>query len=168
MTERFEDYCYKTIENGGGLDAAEMAGKWIELQKLYYGDNMTIPESSGIDWARVPHFYYNYYVFQYATSITYAASIATLVKEKGQDEIDAYMDFLKAGQTASPSKLLGIAGVDPLDDATYDEAGVLIGGLIDQDEALSRLRYVKPNYQICLRRQEAINQALRYLGSEQL
>ena len=132
MYSEFEDYCYKTIENGGGLDAAEMAGKWIELQKLYYGDNMTIPESSGIDWARVPHFYYNYYVFQYATSITYAASIATLVKEKGQDEIDAYMDFLKAGQTASPSKLLGIAGVDPLDDATYDEAGVLIGGLIDE------------------------------------
>ena len=132
MYSEFEDYCYKTIENGGALDAEEMAAKWIELEELYYGEGMTIPEDSGIDWARVPHMYYDYYVYKYATSITYAASICNQVDEKGQDEIDAYMEFLKAGNSASPSELLSIAGVDPMDDATYDEAEVLIGNLIDE------------------------------------
>ena len=132
MYSEFEDYCYKTIENGGALDAEEMAAKWIELEKLYYGDGMTILDDSGIDWARIPHLYYNYYVYKYATSITYAASICNQVDEKGQEEIDAYMAFLKAGNSASPSELLSIAGVDPMDDATYDEAEVLIGNLIDE------------------------------------
>ena len=132
MYSEFEDYCYKTIENGGALDAEEMAAKWIELEELYYGEGMTIPEDSGIDWARIPHMYYDYYVYKYATSITYAASICNQVDEKGQDEIDAYMEFLKAGNSASPSELLSIAGVDPMDDATYDEAEVLIGNLIDE------------------------------------
>ncbi len=132
MYSEFEDYCYKTIENGGALDAEEMAAKWIELEELYYGEGMTIPEDSGIDWARIPHMYYDYYVYKYATSITYAASICNQVDEKGQDEIDAYMEFLKAGNSASPSELLSIAGVDPMDDATYDEAQVLIENLIDE------------------------------------
>ena len=132
MYSEFEDYCYKTIENGGSLNASEMADKWLELQHLYYGDAITVFDDSGIDWARVPHFYNDYYVYQYATSITYAASICNKVDEKGQEEIDAYLEFLKAGNSASPSELLRIADVDPLADETYEEAGELISELIDE------------------------------------
>ena len=133
----FEDYCYKVIENGGSLSADDLSEKWLQLQRKYYGDNVTIPDYAGIDWARIPHLYYNYYVYKYATSITYAASICKQVEEKGQDEIDAYMQFLKAGNSASPSELLAIAGVDPLDDATYEAARNYIEDLIDEfvDEA---------------------------------
>ncbi len=128
----FEDYCYKTIENGGTLTAEEMSDKWLELQKLYYGDMITITDDCGIDWARNFYYYYDYYVYQYATSATYAASVCALVDEKGQEETDAYLEFLKAGKTASPAELLGIAGVDPLSDDTYEAAGELIGELIDE------------------------------------
>lgn len=132
LYSEFEDYCYKTIEKGGSLNADDMADKWMELQKLYYGDGMTLLEDSGIDWARIPHFYYDYYVYKYATSITYAASICEQVEEKGQGEIDAYISFLKAGKSASPADLLRIAGVDPLEDDTYESAGKLISELIDE------------------------------------
>ena len=128
----FEDYCYKTIEAGGALNADEMARKWLEISKLYYGDAITIPDDAGIDWARVPHFYNGYYVYNYATSITYAASICDQVDKKGSEEVDAYIDFLKAGRTASPAELLSIAGVDPLDDATYESAAELITDLVDE------------------------------------
>ena len=132
MYSEFEDYCYKTIENGGSLNADDMADKWLELEYLYYGDAITVFDDSGIDWARVPHFYNDYYVYQYATSITYAASVCNKVEEKGQEEIDAYLEFLKAGNSSSPSELLKIADVDPLADETYEEAGELIFELIDE------------------------------------
>jgi len=132
MYSEFEDYCYKTIEGGGSLDATAMANKWIELEKLYYGDVMTILDDSGIDWARVPHFYYNYYVYKYATSITYAAALCKQVETNGQETIDAYLEFLKAGNSASPAELLKIAGVDPLSDDAYEMAGELIDNLIDE------------------------------------
>ncbi len=132
MYSEFEDYCYKVIEAGGSLDASALSEKWIELEKLYYGDAVTITDDSGIDWARIPHLYYNYYVYQYATSITYAASICQQVEDKGQEEIDAYLNFLKAGGSAKPSDLLKIANVDPLDDATYEAAGEMLSNLIDE------------------------------------
>ena len=128
----FEDYCYKVIENGGSLSADDLSEKWLQLQRKYYGDNVTVPDYAGIGWARIPHLYYNYYVYKYATSITYAASICRQVEETGQEECDAYMRFLKAGNSEPPSELLAFAGVDPLDDATYEAAGELIGELIDE------------------------------------
>ena len=136
MYSEFEDNCYKTIEAGGSLNADELAGKWLELARSYYGDSFYLPQEYGIEWARIPHMYYNYYVYQYATSITYASSVCRQVEEKGQEEIDAYIDFLKAGNCAAPASLLSIAGVDPLDDATYQAAGEYIGGLIDEYIAL--------------------------------
>ena len=85
---------------------------------------------------------------------------------------DAYdgpwLEFIlrcRKGQDATDYDIV-MGGV--ANDRVFDTIELLIGGLIGQDEALSRLKYVKPNYQICLRRQEAINQALHYLGSEQL
>jgi len=75
-------------------------------------------------------------IHKYATSLTYASSVCEQVQEKGQEEIDVYIDFLKAGSNADPASLLRIAGVDPLDDATYEAAGAYISGLIDEYIAL--------------------------------
>ena len=79
----FEDYCYKVIENGGSLSADDLSKKWLQLQRKYYGDNVMVPDHAGIDWARIPHLYYNYYVYKYATSITYAASLAATDSDYG-------------------------------------------------------------------------------------
>lgn len=137
MYSEFEDYCYKTIENGGSLEADAMEEKWVELMKTYYGDEVTVTDDMGIFWAVKPHFYYDYYVYKYATSAAYAASICGLVDKKGQEEVDAYCNFLKAGKTADPASLLAIAGVDPLKDDTYDVAHEYIGELIDEYAALA-------------------------------
>lgn len=128
----FEDYCYKILESGGSLNGDDLNRKWLELTRLYDGGNVKIDDDSGIGWARIPHLYYNYYVYQYATSITYAASICNLVDKNGQDQIDDYIRFLKAGASVSPADSLRIANVDPLDDKTYEEAEALIKGLIDE------------------------------------
>ena len=128
----FEDYCYKVLESGGSLNGDDLNKKWLELTRLYYGDYVEASENSGIGWTGIPHFYYNYYVYQYATSITYAASICNLVDKNGQNEVDDYISFLKAGACASPADLLRIANVDPLDDKTYEEAAALINELIEE------------------------------------
>nr|MCR4922966.1 acetolactate decarboxylase [Lachnospiraceae bacterium] len=132
LFSEFEDYCYKTIEEGGALSADALSEKMLELCKLYYGDAFTISDDTGINWARIPHFYNNYYVYQYATSNTYSASICEMVEENGQEASDDYLEFLKAGKTADPVSLLSIAGVDPLNDDTYEAAADLIGDLIDE------------------------------------
>ena len=132
MYSEFEDYCYRCIESGASLNADDMAQKWLALNREYDGDAYTYSEDYGIDWARIPHFYNQYYVFRYATSTTYAASICKLLEEKGQEEIDAYLAFLKAGNSASPAELLKIAGVDPLADETYEAAAALFTDLIDE------------------------------------
>ncbi len=128
----FEDYCYKVLESGGSLNGDVLNKKWLELTKSYYGDNVEVDDDSAIGWARIPHLYNNYYVYQYSTSITYAASICNLVDKNGQDEIYDYIRFLKAGASVSPVDSLRIANVDPLDDKTYEEAGTLIKELIDE------------------------------------
>ena len=132
MLSEFEDYCHKTVEGGGSLQAGDLSAKWMELQKIYYGDDVTVPEDSGIEWARVDHYYSNYYVYKYATSMAYAASVCNMMNEDPEGESAAYLDFLKAGRSADPATLLAIAGVDPMDDATYEAAGELISSLIDE------------------------------------
>lgn len=132
LYSEFEDYCYKTVEAGGSLSANALAEKWLELSATYYGERFQFPEEYGIDWARIPHMYYNYYVYKYATSLTYASSVCEQVQENGQEEIDRYIEFLKAGGSTDPANLLRIAGIDPLDDATYKAAGAYISGLIDE------------------------------------
>lgn len=132
MLSEFEDYCYKTVEGGGSLTASEMSDKWLELNKQYYGLSMTIPDDYGTGWARSSGLYNNYYIYKYATSVTYSASICDQVDKYGRDEIDAYLNFLKAGNTASPAELLRIANVDPMKDETYEAAGNLISDLIDE------------------------------------
>ena len=79
----------------------------------------------------------DYYVYKYATSAAYAASVCKLVDVKGQEEIDAYIDFLKAGKTKDPASLLSIAGIDPLKDETYEAAEEYISELIDEYIALA-------------------------------
>ncbi len=137
LYSEFEDYCYKTIEKGGSLDASDLADEWLKLSGEYYGKDVAISDDFGIGWARVPHFYYDYYVYQYATSITYAAAVCQKLEdarsaEEKQKVREAYLDFLKSGKSADPVTLVKIVGVDPMDDKTYEEAGEYISGLIDE------------------------------------
>ena len=89
------------------------------------------------DRAETSHFYYySYYVYQYATSVAYAASICERITSGEEDAVEDYLDFLKLGASQSPAELLAVAGVDPLDAETYQRALDFFGGLVDEYERL--------------------------------
>lgn len=109
---RFELMIHETIEKGGALSPDTTSQMWRELTQKYYGDSMTIDELTPYKWSRIPHFYYNFYVYQYATS--YCASQAILDQfNAGVDGIvDRYLTLLASGGSDYPIELLKRCGVD--------------------------------------------------------
>ena len=139
----FEDEMYKTIEAGGALDGEALSDRYLEILNTYRGDSIiSFPESKYM-WAEIPHFYEPYYVYKYATSITYAASIAQGILGGRERAVEDYLSFLKAGRSADPQTLLSIAGVDPLKEETYHAAMDYFKGLVDEYEQLVDARLQK-------------------------
>ncbi|MBU8933819.1 MAG: oligoendopeptidase F [candidate division Zixibacteria bacterium] len=120
MYGRFELKIHQEIEGGGALSPDMMSTLWKELTRKYYGPDMTIDEFSPLKWSRIPHFYLNFYVFQYATS--YAASQAILNKvTSGEDGIiDRYLELLSSGGNDYPIEQLKKCGVDMSTPAPVD------------------------------------------------
>ncbi len=137
----FEDQMYSIVENGESLNPEDLTARWAELQTLYEGDSVKELPETAYFWAQIPHFHYNFYVYQYATAISYAASIYTQIAgEDSQTAIDNYKAFLSAGASARPSDLLSIAGIDPLQEETYQQALAYYSSLVDEYEALIAAR----------------------------
>ena len=132
----FEDYMYETVESGAPLDPEDLSDKWVSLYDLYRGDSVLMFPDARYQWSTIPHFYQVYYVYQYASSVAYAASIAERITTGEEGAVEDYLAFLKAGATAAPADLLAIAGVDPLDEATYQDALAYFTGLVEEYEAL--------------------------------
>jgi oligoendopeptidase F len=136
MYSEFEDYMYKVVESGNSLDAEDLGDKWMELLDLYRGGTIeTFPETR-YQWASIPHFYYNYYVYQYSADVAYAASIVQRLLSGEAGATEDYIAFLKLGGSMPPVELLSEAGVDPLDKKTYDEALEYFKSLVDEYEYL--------------------------------
>lgn len=131
----FEDYLYQTVEAGMSLDAEQLSDKWVELVDLYRGDAIKMYPDGRYQWATIPHFYMVYYVYQYASAVAYASSIAEHIFEDDEAVAD-YISFLKLGGCASPNELLSVAGIDPLEKETYDTALQYYSGLVDEYEKL--------------------------------
>ena len=93
----FEDAMYQTVESGGALDAEALSDLWTELYQEYRGDTIESFPDSRYGWASIPHFYYNYYVYQYATSVAYAASICERITSGEERAVEDYLAFLKLG-----------------------------------------------------------------------
>ena len=133
----FEDAMYRTVEAGGALDAETLSDLWAGLFQEYRGDAVVAFPNARYAWAETSHFYYySYYVYQYATSVAYAASICERITSGEEDAVEDYLDFLKLGASRSPVELLTVAGVDPLDTETYQRALDFFGGLVDEYERL--------------------------------
>ncbi|MBR1671102.1 MAG: hypothetical protein IJ695_10445 [Butyrivibrio sp.] len=137
MYSEFEDYMYGIVESGQALDAEDLAQKWSELLKQYRGDTVKYFPESCYQWASIPHFYYVYYVYQYAADVAYAASIAERITSGEAGAVDDYLNFLKLGGSAAPVELLKTAGVDPLSKDTYDHALDYFKSLVDEYERLT-------------------------------
>lgn len=113
MFAEFEHLIHEMDAKGEAITADKLTTVYYELNKKYFGDAMTIDEEIGLEWARIPHFYYNYYVYQYATGQSAATALSKQILEEGQPAVDRYINnFLKAGCSDFPIEVLKAAGVD--------------------------------------------------------
>ncbi len=136
MFAEFELVMGRMSEAGETLTADALSAKYHELNKLYFGPDIISDDGIALEWARIPHFFYNYYVFQYATGFSAAVAIANRILEKGEPAVADYKKFLSSGAAADPISLLKIAGVDMSSPQPINAALTLFGELIDELEAL--------------------------------
>lgn len=112
MFAEFEMLTHSKVENGDVLTPDKLCKLYKDIYQKYWGDKMVVDEEESYTWARVPHFYYNFYVYQYATGFAASEALAAKVKLEGEPAVKKYMDFLKAGSSDYPINILKNAGVD--------------------------------------------------------
>ena len=136
MFAEFELEMGRMAENGETLTADALCEKYLALNKLYYGPDMVSDPEIALEWARIPHFFYNYYVFQYATGFSAAVAIANRILSEGAPAVADYKRFLFGGSSTDPISLLKIAGVDMSGPAPVNSALQLFGELVEEMEKL--------------------------------
>lgn len=113
MFAEFEYLIHEMDNRGEALTAETMTKAYYELNKRYFGEDMVVDEEIGREWARIPHFYYNYYVYQYATGKSAAIALSKQILQEGDVAVERYINnFLKAGSSDTPINILRAAGVD--------------------------------------------------------
>ena len=136
MFAEFELEMGRMSERGETLTAEALSGKYHALNKLYFGPDMVSDAEIALEWARIPHFFYNYYVFQYATGFSAAVAIANRILAEGAPAVEDYKRFLSGGSSADPIALLRIAGVDMSSPEPVNSALALFGELVEEMEKL--------------------------------
>jgi len=123
MFAEFEHLIHKMDQDGEALTADKLTEVYYDLNKKYFGDELVIDEEIGLEWTRIPHFYYNYYVYQYATGYSAAVALSNQILSEGQPAVDRYInEFLKAGCSDTPIEVLKKAGVDMTSASPIEEA----------------------------------------------
>ena len=136
MFAEFELAMGRMAESGQALTADALSEKYHALNKLYFGPDMVSDDGIALEWARIPHFFYNYYVFQYATGFSAAVAIANRILSEGAPAVADYKKFLSGGSSTDPISLLKIAGVDMSSPEPVNSALALFGELVDELESL--------------------------------
>ena len=138
MFAEFERELGRMAERGETLTADALDEKYLALNRLYFGPDMISDAQIALEWARIPHFYYNYYVFQYATGFSAAVALADRILREGEPAVADYKRFLSGGSSTDPISLLKLAGVDMSTPAPVDAALAMFGELVDELDALTR------------------------------
>ncbi|MDQ6596560.1 oligoendopeptidase F [Bacillus salipaludis] len=113
MFAEFEHLIHQKLQNNEALTAELLTKEYYELNKKYFGEeDIVIDEEIGLEWSRIPHFYYNYYVYQYATGFSAATALSKQILEEGEPAVKRYIGFLSAGSSDYPIEVLKKAGVD--------------------------------------------------------
>ena len=136
MFAEFERNIGRLTAQGQTLTAEVLCGEYKRLNELYFGPDMVVDDRIAMEWARIPHFYYNYYVFQYATGYCAAIALSRRILREGESAVKDYLGFLSGGCSKSPIELLKGAGVDMASPEPVDQALTLFGELLDEMEAL--------------------------------
>ncbi len=138
MFAEFELIIGRMIGEGKTLTADLLCEEYKKLNALYYGPDMVVDDEIAMEWARIPHFYYNYYVFQYATGYSAAIALSRKILAEGESAVKDYLGFLSGGCSKSPIELLKGAGVDMTSPEPVNQALQLFGELLDEMEELTR------------------------------
>ena len=136
MFAEFEKTIGQMVDGGQTLTADVLCAEYRRLAELYYGPDMEVDEEIAIEWARIPHFYYDYYVFQYATGYAAAIALSRRILSEGEPAVKDYLGFLSGGCSKSPIDLLKGAGVDMTGPQPVNDALALFGELLDEMESL--------------------------------
>ena len=137
MFAEFELIIGKMIAEGKTLTADVLCSEYKRLNEMYYGPDMVVDDRIAMEWARIPHFYMNYYVFQYATGYSAAIALSRKILSEGESAVKDYLGFLSGGCSKSPIDLLKGAGVDMTGPEPVNQALQLFGELLDEMEALT-------------------------------
>lgn len=134
MFAEFEKITHEMAEKGEPLTWEGMNKIYHDLNRLYFGDDIVIDEEIDIEWARIPHFYNAFYVYQYATGYSAAIALSRKILSEGQPAVDAYLDFLSKGDSEYSIVLLKGAGVDMSKKDAVENAMAVFESLLDEME----------------------------------
>lgn len=112
MFAEFEKIINHKVESGGALTAEYLSNEYKKLNELYYGEEVCIDDEIAIEWARIPHFYYNFYVYQYATGYSAAVAIVDKILSGEEGIVEKYIEFLSSGSSDYPINILKKLGID--------------------------------------------------------
>ena len=138
MFAEFELIIGRMVAEGKTLTADVLCQEYKKLNALYYGPDVVMDDNIAVEWARIPHFYMNYYVFQYATGYSAAIALSRKILAEGEPAVKDYIGFLSGGCTKSPIDLLKGAGVDMTGPEPVNAALELFGKLLDEMEELTK------------------------------
>ncbi len=136
MFAEFELKINEQIAKGETLTADSLNKLYHSLNELYFGNDIVIDSEIDLEWARIPHFYYDYYVYQYATGYSAAIALSQRILSEGETAVKDYINFLSGGCSKDPISLLKGAGVDMTTSKPVSDALKLFGELISEMEQL--------------------------------
>lgn len=134
MFAEFEKICHGKVEEGEPLTAEDFNNIYYDLNKKYYGESCEVNEEIALEWARIPHFYSNFYVYKYATGFSAASALSKQILEEGESAVSRYKEFLKSGGSEFPLDQLRKAGVYMEKKESVDEALHVFKDLVKQLE----------------------------------
>ena len=138
MFAEFELKINEMVAAGESLTVEGLNELYGELNKLYFGDGIVLDDEIKLEWARIPHFYYDYYVYQYATGYSAAIALSQRILKYGEPAVKDYIGFLKGGCSTDPISLLKGAGVDMATTQPINEALAMFGELVkEMEEAMA-------------------------------
>ncbi len=132
MFAEFERGIYERVENGEVITYDLLCDYYYELNKKYFGDRVVIDDEIRYEWERIPHFYMNFYVYQYATGLSAASAIVTNILDNKKDAKENYLKFLTLGGSMYPIDELKVAGVDMTQKEVIEKAIKMFDEIIDE------------------------------------
>ena len=145
MFAEFELKVSQLVATGAGVTADALCSMYKDLNRLYFGDGIELDDRIALEWARIPHFYYRFYVYQYATGFAAAIALSQRIVELGEQGREDYLGFLKGGSSKPPIELLRGAGVDMLSPKPVEDALAQFSELVDEmAETCRKLKASEP------------------------